>query len=223
MKFLFIFLCLFIGSCHVQEATAKTIMLFPKTSYTDYVTLHAAGKALHQVTVCMRSYTELTREHSLFSLAMHRKDNALLIYPYPPNKICISINNEDIYFRVDPDVLDWKHTCVTWNAATGLLQLWINGKRYPRRVTTNRSLIGPVMSVVLGQEQDSFGGGFSSGQSFVGELSDVNMWNYVLSPKAIRAYLSNKSSLCGNIYNWASGTYTAKGDVSILKHQYFPL
>ncbi|XP_073493822.1 jeltraxin-like [Phyllobates terribilis] len=222
MKGLFILFCLFFGSCYAEEAADKTIMVFPKQSTTDYVTLNAWGKPLQKITVCLRSYTELTREHSLFSLAMHNKHNAFLIYPVPPNKISISINNEDIYFIVDPEVLNWKHTCVTWNAATGLLQLWINGKRYPRRVTTSRSAIGPVMSVILGQEQDSFGGGFSAGQSFVGELCDVNMWNYVLSSKDITAYLSNNYNACGNIYNWASGKYIVKGDVSVLHHQYFP-
>ncbi|XP_066462051.1 jeltraxin-like [Eleutherodactylus coqui] len=196
--------------------TGQNILLFPKQSVTDYVILRPTVKqALRQLTVCLRSYTGLQREHSLFSLATPGKDNAFLIYPYPPNKISISINQEDLYFNVDPDVLDWKQTCVAWDSKTGLLQLWINGKRYPRRVTASRFPIGPQMSVILGQEQDSFGGKFEAGQSFVGEMSDVNMWDYVLSTKTISHYHLCKS---GNIFSWANGTKEIRGGVMALKN-----
>lgn len=36
------------------------------------------------------------------------------------------------------------------------------------------------------QEQDSHGGGFHINQCFVGMMSDVRMWNYVLSPCEIQ-------------------------------------
>ena len=35
-------------------------------------------------------------------------------------------------------------------------------------------------SLVSGQEQDSEGGGFSEPQSFVGEMTGVNIWNRVM-------------------------------------------
>ncbi|XP_066444755.1 jeltraxin-like [Eleutherodactylus coqui] len=189
----------------------QNVLLFPKQSVTDYVILKpSVEQALKQLTVCVRSYSDLQREHSLFSLATPGKDNAFLIYPVPPNKICISINNEDLYFNVDPDVLDWKQTCVAWDSATGLLQLWVNAKRYPRRVTTSRSPIGPQISVILGQDQDTFGGGFQASQCFVGEMSDVNMWDYILDTKTISNNYLYKS---GNIFSWTNGAKEIKGGV----------
>ncbi|KAG9464276.1 hypothetical protein GDO78_020212, partial [Eleutherodactylus coqui] len=189
----------------------QNVLLFPKESVTDYVILKpTVEQALKQLTVCVRSYSDLHREHSLFSLSTPGKGNAFLIYPVPPNKICISINSEDLYFNVDPDVLDWKKTCVAWDSETGLLQLWVNAKRYPRRVTTSRSPIGPQRSVILGQDQDSFGGGFEASQCFVGEMSDVNMWDYVLDTKTISNNYLYKS---GNIFSWTNGTKEIKGGV----------
>ncbi|KAG9480848.1 hypothetical protein GDO78_010230 [Eleutherodactylus coqui] len=194
----------------------QNILLFPKESVTDYVILRPTVKqALKQLTVCLRSYTSLQREHSLFSIATPRLHNAFLIYPIPPNNISISINHEDLYFNVDPDVLDWKQTCVAWDSKTGLLQLWVNAKRYPRRVTTSRSPIGPQMSLILGQEQDSFGGKFEASQSFVGEMSDVNMWDYVLSTNTIS---NNYLYELGNIFSWTNGTKEIRGGVMALKN-----
>ncbi|XP_066465328.1 jeltraxin-like [Eleutherodactylus coqui] len=196
--------------------TGQNILLFPKQSVTDYVILRPTVKqALKQLTVCLRSYTSLQREHSLYSLATPGSDNAFLIYPMPPNNISISINQEDLYFNVDPDVLDWKQTCVAWDSVTGLLQLWVNGKRYPRRVTTSRSPIGPQMSLILGQDQDSFGGKFDASQCFVGEMSDVNMWDHVLSTNTIsNSYLYES----GNIFSWTNGAKEIRGGVMALEN-----
>ncbi|KAG9480843.1 hypothetical protein GDO78_010226 [Eleutherodactylus coqui] len=194
----------------------QNILLFPKESVTDYVILKpAVEQAVKQLTVCLRSYTGLHREHSLFSLATPGKNNAFLIYLQPPKSCHVYINQEEFIFEVDPEVLDWKQTCVAWDSETGLLQLWINGRRYPRRVTTSRSPIGPQISVILGQEQDSFGGKFEASQSFVGEMSDVNMWDHVLSTNTIsNSYLS----VSGNIFSWTNGAKEIRGGVMALEN-----
>lgn len=60
---------------------------------------------------------------------------------------------------------------------------------------------------MLGQEQDSVGGGFDADQSFKGMLSNVNVWNRKLSDKQIE----DMSTSClldewnaGNVYRWRS-------------------
>ncbi|XP_075137182.1 jeltraxin-like [Leptodactylus fuscus] len=221
MRGLTVFFCLFVG-CHVAGASEKTIMLFPEPTITDYVILNPTQKVLKQMTVCLRSYSDLTRDYGLLSIATPDKDNAFLIYPMPPNNISISINNEDIYFKVDPEVLDWKSSCVTWDSETGLLQLWINGKRYPGRITRTRSPISPQMFVILGQDQDSFGGKFDVAQSFVGEMCDVNMWDYVLPDSLIMAYLYNDNNVNGNTFKWIEGKYRAKGSILVSKNRFYP-
>ncbi len=59
--------------------------------------------------------------------------------------------------------------------------------------------------MVLGQEQDSVGGGFDSSQSFEGMLSNVNVWDHVLSA----AQITEMSTSCqldewneANVYKW---------------------
>ena len=41
-------------------------------------------------------------------------------------------------------------------------------------------------TLVLGQDQDSVGGGFEASDSFQGMLSNVNIWNEVLTPEQIQ-------------------------------------
>ncbi|XP_066450705.1 jeltraxin-like [Eleutherodactylus coqui] len=196
--------------------TGQNILLFPKESVTDYVILKpAVEQALKQLTVCLRSYSDLQRVHDLFSLATPGKDNTFLFGLQPPKLCSVFINEEKFTFEVDPEVLDWKQTCVAWDSETGLLQLWINGKRYPRRVSTSRSPIVPQMSVILGQDQDTFGGGFQASQCFVGEMSDVNMWDYILDTDTIsNSYLS----VSGNIFSWTNGAKEIKGGVIALEN-----
>ncbi|XP_075699686.1 jeltraxin-like [Rhinoderma darwinii] len=219
MRVLIILAVTFCGCFSQGDICRGTTILLPRQSSTDYMILKlTVEKPLTQLTVCLRSYTELSRQHSLFSIATPGKDNTLLIYPMPPNNISISISNEDIYFNVDPEVLDWKHTCVAWDSDTGLLELWINGKRYPRRATTIRSPIGPQMSVIVGQDQDSFGGGFDASQSFVGEMCDVNVWDTVLPPATIKGYSYFKDNMNGNVIGWKNEQYEKKGDIRVLEN-----
>lgn len=57
------------------------------------------------------------------------------------------------------------------------------------------------------QEQDSHGGGFDINQSFVGMLSDVHMWDYVLSACEIQKYVDERNFTPGNVLNWAALDY----------------
>jgi len=58
---------------------------------------------------------------------------------------------------------------------------------------------------VLGQDQDSVGGGFQASQSFQGMLSNVNVWDHVLDGTLIK----ERSKSCeiekeneGNVFKW---------------------
>ncbi|XP_072259064.1 C-reactive protein-like [Pyxicephalus adspersus] len=75
------------------------------------------------------------------------------------------------------------------------------------------SSIAAETSIILGQDQDTFGGGFDASQSFVGEISDVNMWDYVLTPEHIQKVGSG--DLHGNLINWNSIVYEIKEDVLV--------
>eukprot|EP00079_Xenopus_tropicalis_P019614 XP_012809482.1 PREDICTED: MGC107876 protein isoform X1 [Xenopus tropicalis] len=205
----------FAGSLAVEDLGGK-VFIFPKATDTVRVILKPTiKKPVESLTVCLESYTELTRGHSLFSLALPGKDNALLIFPMSQTKCEFIVNQEAYQFRVNPEVFDWKHTCMTWDSESGVVQPWINGKLYPRTVIKQRLQIDSETSIMLGQEQDSYGGRFDVSQCFVGEISNVHMWDYVLTQEDIQKVMAGKNDLNGNIINWRSLQYEIIGDVTV--------
>ncbi|XP_053552075.1 C-reactive protein isoform X2 [Bombina bombina] len=194
------------------------VFLFPKATSTAYVTLKPAlNDPLNKLTICLRSYTEILREHSLISIATpgSSNDNAFILYAKPPNACAAFVGQEENLFKINPDTLDWKHTCVTWDSDTGVVQLWINGKLYPRKVSKKGFSFNAKTSIILGQEQDSFGGGFDIKQSFVGEITDLHMWDYVLEPLDIQKALLGFTSTNGNVISWNALQYEMKGNVFV--------
>jgi len=68
-------------------------------------------------------------------------------------------------------------------------------------------------ALVLGQEQDKVGGSFASHQSFVGEMTGVNIWDHVIEEEGIK----NMSKSClegkGNVFQWRDFRTHLKGSV----------
>ncbi|XP_068128070.1 C-reactive protein-like [Hyperolius riggenbachi] len=201
------------GSQAQQDLSGK-VFLFPKETSSDYVILTPkVAKPLEKVTVCLRSYSDLSRNYATFSLATQDRYNAFLIFFQPPSICSIHIYDEELQFIVDSEALQWKQTCVTWDSQTGVVQLWINGKLYPRKVSGRKFPIPEQTSIILAQDQDSFGGRFEASQSLVGEISDVHMWDEVLSPEDLQKVLYGGHS--GNLISWKSLHYGVKGNVLV--------
>ncbi|XP_063817582.1 C-reactive protein-like [Pseudophryne corroboree] len=214
---IFVLYFVFLTVSLAQEDLNGKVFLFPERGVSSHVILKPELKNdLNKLTVCLQYYTSLARGYALFSLATREANNAFRIYPSPPNFCSVYINKEEYKFTVDVHSLDWTHICASWDSRTGEIQLWVNGKLYPRRVC---SKIGFVLksetSIILGQDQDSFGGGFIEKQSFVGEISSVNMWDYVLSAENMRKTVLDKT-VSGNVIGWNALQYEKKGRVSVL-------
>ena len=77
-------------------------------------------------------------------------------------------------------------------------------------------VIKPNEILIIGQEQDSFGGGFDATQNYIGELTDLNMWNRVLEASEV----SHLSKSChggrGNVKKWPDFTVGLRGDVRVI-------
>jgi len=69
------------------------------------------------------------------------------------------------------------------------------------------------------QDQDSHGGGFDIKQSFVGMMSDVHMWDYVLSPCDIQNYADYLNFPAGNVLDWKALSFQITGRVLIEEKQ----
>jgi hypothetical protein len=66
---------------------------------------------------------------------------------------------------------------------------------------------------VIGQDQDTVGGGFVAEDTFLGEVSEVHVWNRVLSPAEIEVLVSScAQELVGNYVAYSD--FEVRGNVS---------
>ena len=100
-----------------------------------------------------RSFTELQRDHSLFSLATPSAANDFLIYKSAADDgfHMWTRNNYRIFGGQNYKLNTWVSICSTWDAASGLMQLWIDGKPSSRIFVSSGSNINGPIIIVLGQ------------------------------------------------------------------------
>ncbi|KAM3873347.1 serum amyloid P-component-like [Diretmus argenteus] len=169
-----------------------------------------------------RSFTDLDGGHTLFSLATSSSSNDFLIYAQQQlaNRIELLVRGNYVDFGVHEYKLNtWHSVCATWESESGLGQLWLNGQSTSRKFISSGSNIRGHAIIVLGQEQDSHGGGFDENQSFIGMVTDAHMWDYILSPCEIRRYVDELNFIPGNVLNWRAMQFQIIGRVLLENKQ----
>ncbi|KAJ8364579.1 hypothetical protein SKAU_G00134100 [Synaphobranchus kaupii] len=204
------------SSTQSEDLTGK-VFTFPLASTTRYATLtpDVEGPFL-ALTLCLRSFPDNRRANSLFSLATPSYANAFLLFQPEKGRYNVNVNNNfHEFFGMPDNQYETNSVCWTWVGKTGLTQIWVNGKRSIRvKITTDAVLAGKPI-IILGQEQDNYGGRFDANQCFIGDLSDVHMWNYVLNPCEIQNYMSANTFTPGNVLNWKALTYKVNHEVLV--------
>ncbi len=65
--------------------------------------------------------------------------------------------------------------------------------------------------LVLGQEQDERGGGFSATEAFVGNMTQLHVWDHVLSALEVRTLGEACREYSGTLYAWPDFLSGLKG------------
>ncbi|KAG8146747.1 hypothetical protein E2320_013852 [Naja naja] len=192
--------------------------VFPLASSIVFVKLKMdLQKPLTSFTVCERFQTEETRPFALFSYATERDDNEFLLHTNKPNRLSVFMKQGIINFdlsKIPTSSTCKEHLCFTWESETGLAGLWWNGQPLPRKILMKDHVVQGNASIVLGQEQDSFGGQFDANQCFVGEIEDVYFWDRVLQPDEICRVWHNRV-VPHPLINWRELYYETHGDVIV--------
>ena len=101
------------------------------------------------------------------------------------------------------------HVCVTWESSSGDVNVYKDGALSEILVdvqTGTQIKDGGIW--VIGQDQDSPGGGFQAKDSFNGILTEVNIWNRTLGSDEIESFAKDCDSL-------VQGNYKAYSDFNI--------
>nr|XP_056709459.1 C-reactive protein-like [Euleptes europaea] len=214
---LFLLLASLVGSLALEDLDGKAFV-FPVATNTARVVLKPTiPRPLTNFTLCMRVYTELTRGYTLFSYASKRDSNEILLYLEKPYQFSFHVGGPGVTFNVPQKFSNspfGEHVCASWESATGLVELWMNGQPLVRKSLRKGLSVSAEASIILGQEQDSYGGGFDINQCLVGEITDVYMWERILSPGEV-VFAWHNYPRPDYLINWKSLSYDIVGDVFV--------
>uniref|UniRef100_A0A5F8HKM4 Pentraxin family member n=1 Tax=Monodelphis domestica TaxID=13616 RepID=A0A5F8HKM4_MONDO len=187
----------------------RKVFLFPASSADSYVTLSPLKNTeLQNFTVCLWTYTELTRGYSVFSYATQASTNEILLFRDSVGQYSLTVGSEEVTFQVQEPSFTPINICATWASASGVAEIWVDGIPLVRKVLKQGYTLSANAMIILGQDQDSYGGGFDINQSFVGEIGNVYMWDYVVPFHEGKTDCSQ-----ANVLNWKKMKYEKMGHV----------
>ncbi|MCB1694307.1 MAG: prepilin-type N-terminal cleavage/methylation domain-containing protein [Pseudomonadales bacterium] len=165
---------------------------------------------------------------TIFSYATRDTSNEFAIWN--PESLTILFKGVDIdtHHNVN-DGTDHRIT-TSWASGTGLLTVYDNGQEVFHTVTHQGETIGGAGKLVLGQDQDSFGGGFQKNDAYQGHIVAAAMANVAasgadISKGPLHTVLNEQSGLITSMVVGADGrpmditgqqTYTTSGSVSVV-------
>ncbi|KAM3918962.1 serum amyloid P-component-like [Leptodactylus fuscus] len=193
----------------------EKLLAFPVESSTSYVRISPDRiDQYSEASICMRFHSNLTRQYSLFSMSTQSKVKAFALYydPESNNEFLLSVSDSSqVYTLQGNDFTQWTSLCATWNSS--VWGLFINGKYYKSDLVPNVRISGDPC-IVIGQAQNKHCGGFNELESFVGEMTDINMWDKALTDENMMDYFAD-NEMSGNVINWKALNYTLHGEVTI--------
>ncbi|XP_029927527.1 neuronal pentraxin-2 [Myripristis murdjan] len=150
-----------------------------------------------------------------FSYSVPGQANELVLIEWGNNPMELLIDDKAVTLPLSLSDGKWHHMCVTWSTRDGQWEVFQDGVQ--RGSGENLSAWHPVRPggvFILGQEQDALGGRFDATQSFVGEISDLNMWSHVLPARDIYSLSSCSSHLNGDVIAWSETEVELHGGVT---------
>lgn len=179
------------------------MLFFPSASAENYVTFFRTLPDLPELSVCLWLRVKASHVGTLLSYATDDNDNHLVLYGRNSSALSASfpasfsssspsldfVIGDPAYRRLPTSsLLDarWHHLCVLWSSIQG--HFWHYNDR--RLISSGSNFrkgweIPGGGSVVLGQEQDTVGGGFDPAEGFAGQVAGFRVWNRVLSPSEV--------------------------------------
>lgn len=130
----------------------------------------------------------------LFSYATSDiNNNEILLYEdISTNSILIFIGNTSIDTNIEIPDENWHHWAVTWRSSDGQVLLYSDGEQVFSGNVSQGDVLGSGGTLVLGQEQDSVGGGFASDQAYAGQIDEFRIWNTARTQSQIQDNLYQK-------------------------------
>ncbi|KAM6452490.1 neuronal pentraxin-1-like [Liasis olivaceus] len=182
---------------------------FPlRTNYMYVKIKHTLHREIFALSICLwLKSSSAPGIGTPFSYSVPGQANEVVLIQWGNNPMELLINDKVATLPLTINDAKWHHICVTWSTRNGIWESYQDGVR--RGSGENLAPWHPVKPggvLILGQEQDTLGGRFDATQAFIGEISDFNMWSYIVTPGEIYKMATCSSSLGGDLINWAENS-----------------
>ena len=158
------------------------------------VQLDNAVMGTSEITVSVSFRTEGTNDPALVSYAVPSDANELMFYNNPGQ---LYIYMAGSFYSTGHSFSDgeWHDLTVTWNGTSGELNLYDHGVLLYTGTQGAGKTLESGGILMLGQDQDSYGGGLQSNQAFHGELGHFTVWDHVLDGSEVAAGADHSDAL----------------------------
>ena len=148
------------------------------------------------------------------------QDNALTLQDYAGFNLFV--NNKTVFTSLNVNDGQWHHVAVTWESAGGTWHSYKDGVKIKSSVEAFQK--GEVITgggvLILGQEQDELGGGFNTEENFMGDISQMNIFDHVLSANNIYNLAYSCDHVKGNVASWGDFREELDGEYHLTDKSY---
>ncbi|WP_347720315.1 LamG-like jellyroll fold domain-containing protein [Candidatus Nanohalovita haloferacivicina] len=144
--------------------------------------------------------TSKSGTQGIVSGANSNTDNALVFYLYDDNRLRTYLNNnQNTYATPSLEDGSWHHLGWVRNSSENQEYLYVDGDLMDVRTPGSSNPLNiSTDGLMLGQEQDSVGGGLTSGQAFDGKIDEVKFFNGTLTSSEISLLYERSPDNPGN-------------------------
>ncbi|XP_071622341.1 adhesion G protein-coupled receptor D2 isoform X2 [Heliangelus exortis] len=209
------------------------VLVFRDKTDTKYVKVLSDFPALPSVTACAHLQWDTRTQEiaTIFSYAVPAFINEFQLRGFVDEEgfvrfALIVHGHHSPYlpmFRADGQ---WHHFCVTWQQENGTWAIYTDGKR--RASASGLCAAGPSApqaiygqgTFIIGQDQDSLGGTFKAKESFSGNITDLHIWQKVLSAEQIEKVRSCWVVEQDLVFAWSSNALEVESTVQEVTTQF---
>ncbi|XP_026548984.1 pentraxin fusion protein-like [Notechis scutatus] len=193
------------------------VLSFPNEAKGSFVIISPMQSLnLREFTLCMRIAVEYLDEHKIIIFSYHSQSDELRILREAMGYFGLHMGGRSVRFAL-PDLSTLgSHICVTWESVCGLTAFWINGKSSIRKVHNKGHILQAGGTAMLGRDQGAQNMSDQQKPYFVGEITDLYMWDYILKSHDIQKVSQAHEFPRGNIFDWNILSYKIIGNVMVL-------
>lgn len=202
------------------------VLVFGDKTDTKYVKVLSDFPALPAVTACAHLQWDTRTQEiaTIFSYAVPAFFNEFQLRGFVDEEgfvrfALIVHEHHSPYLPVFRADGQWHHFCVTWQQENGTWAIYADGKR--RASASGLCAVGPSApqpiygqgTFIIGQDQDSFGGTFREKESFSGNITDLHIWQKVLSTEQIEKVRSCRVVEQDLVFGWSTDALEVESTV----------